>query len=107
MARSELERLLGPFPEPADADVVMLESTNCGRYRRDKLEYSSEAGERIRAYLLVPHDLAGPAPAVFCHHQHGGAFDLGKSEVVGIAGDADQAYAAELAELGFVTLAPD
>ncbi|HUG84834.1 MAG TPA: DUF3626 domain-containing protein [Euzebya sp.] len=32
---------------------------------------------------------------------------LGKSEVVGLAGDADQAYARELAEQGFLTITPD
>ncbi|BEL06507.1 hypothetical protein Q0Z83_046980 [Actinoplanes sichuanensis] len=44
---------------------------------------------------------------MFCHHQHASRFDLGKSEVVGLAGDPDQAYAHELAERGFVTIAPD
>ncbi len=44
---------------------------------------------------------------MFCHHQHAGEFGLGKSEVVGLAGDPDQNYASELAELEFVTIAPD
>lgn len=105
--RAELEDLLGPMPEPVVPVVEVLESMDCGLYRRDKLEYLPEAGERVRAYLLVPHGLSEPAPAVFCHHQHGGAFGLGKSEVVGLSGDPDQAFAAELAERGFVTFAPD
>jgi dienelactone hydrolase len=46
-------------------------------------------------------------PAVFCHHQHNFEFNLGKSEVVGLAGNPDQAYAHELAERGFITFAPD
>ncbi|MFD2796438.1 dienelactone hydrolase family protein [Promicromonospora vindobonensis] len=48
-----------------------------------------------------------PAPVVFCHHQHAGQFDLGKSEVCGLRGDPDQVYAVELAQRGFVTIAPD
>ena len=44
---------------------------------------------------------------MIAHHQHAGQFDLGKSEVVGLAGDADQAYGAELAERGYVVIAPD
>jgi Prolyl oligopeptidase family len=34
-------------------------------------------------------------------------FDLGKSEVCGLRGDPDQAYAAELAQRGFISIAPD
>jgi hypothetical protein len=34
-------------------------------------------------------------------------FDLGKSEVVGLRGDSDQAYAAELDRRGHLTISPD
>ena len=49
----------------------------------------------------------GKTPTIFCYYQHAGNFKIGKSEVVGLAGDHDQAYAQELAELGYVTFAPD
>lgn len=42
-----------------------------------------------------------------CHHQLAGRFDLGKSEVCGLGGQPDLAYAAELARRGFVTVALD
>ncbi|GAA1640949.1 alpha/beta hydrolase family protein [Actinoplanes couchii] len=98
---------LGPVPTGAALDVETLERVDCGRYTREKVRYAVGPDERITAYVCVPHDLAGPAPAVFCHHQHASRFDLGKSEVVGLAGNPDQAYAHELAERGFVTIAPD
>jgi hypothetical protein len=44
-----------------------------------------------------------PAPAIFCHHQHAGNFRIGKSELVGLDGDPNQAYAEELAERGYIT----
>jgi len=102
-----IRALLGPAPPKTDLAVERLERVDCGRYVREKIRYSVGPDERVSAYVCIPHDLAGPAPAVFCHHQHASRFDLGKSEVVGLAGDPDQAYAHELAERGFVTIAPD
>jgi dienelactone hydrolase len=103
----KLKQTLGPMPAqaPLNAEVV-------GRVMKDgfeeiKVEYDVEAGERISAYLLIPENTKQNAPAVFCHHQHAGNFELGKSEVVGHKGDPDQAIGPELARLGYVVLAPD
>jgi dienelactone hydrolase len=57
--------------------------------------------------LCIPDGATRRVPVIFCHHQHAGRFDLGKSEVVGLRGDPDQAYAAELAKRGYLTIAPD
>ena len=107
MERAKLLELLGPFPEKVALQPTILERVDRDGYFREKIEYSVECGERIKAYLLIPNALDRPAPAVFCHHQHAGAFHLGKSEVVGLDGDSDQAYAVELAQRGYVTFAPD
>lgn len=95
------------MPPKVDLAPLMLESVDCGSYVREKVEYGTEEGERVRAYLLVPKNIKESRPAIFCHHQHAGNYALGKSEVVGISGDPDQAYAAELAERGYITFAPD
>ncbi|MEQ4207303.1 prolyl oligopeptidase family serine peptidase [Actinopolymorpha sp. B17G11] len=84
----------------------MHEEVVCDGYVRRRVSYAVPAG-RGSAFVCIPDGLAGPAPVVFCHHQHAGQFDLGKSEVCGLRGDPDQAYAAELAQRGFVTIAPD
>jgi hypothetical protein len=98
---------LGPFPSRVELDVEEMEQVDCGSYIRWKVRYSVAPGERVAAFVCVPKEAETPGPAVFCHHQHAGKFALGKSEVVGLAGDPDQAYASELAEQGFITIAPD
>ncbi|NYF58102.1 dienelactone hydrolase family protein [Micromonospora purpureochromogenes] len=102
-----LDAALGPRPARVPLDVERLESVDCGSYVREKVSYAVTADQRVSAYVCVPKGADGPLPAVFCHHQHAGQFHLGKSEVVGLAGHPDQAYARELAERGFVTIAPD
>jgi dienelactone hydrolase len=107
MDRDDLKKLLGPFPVRCPLDAVLLETADCGLYVRETIEYAVEADERVKSFLLVPKHINRTAPAIFAHHQHGSQFHLGKSEVVGLEGDPDQAYASELAERGYVVLAPD
>jgi dienelactone hydrolase len=80
---------------------------DCGNYVREKVEYYTEREEVVRAYACIPKRKKSKFAAIFCHHQHDSNFELGKSEVVGLAGDPDQNYAAELAERGYITFAPD
>src|SRR5215469_7127063 len=107
MDRDDLKRLLGPFPVRCPLDAVLLETADCGSYVRETIEYAVEADERIKSFLLVPKHINRSIPAIFAHHQHASQFHLGKSEVVGLKGDANQAYASELAERGYVVIAPD
>lgn len=102
-----IQSLIGPFPDLTPVVPETVESVDCGPYIREKITYEVEPGDTVSAYVCVPKDLTSPAPAVFCHHQHHGEFDIGKSEVVGLMGDPDQAYASELAERGYITFAPD
>lgn len=103
----EIQKLLGTFPEKVALDSQVLEEVDCGSFTRRKVSYMVEADERINAYICTPKNLSGSVPAIFCHHQHHGEFELGKNEVVGLAGNPDQAYAKELAERGYITFAPD
>jgi len=106
-AAARIGGFLGHWPDRVDRDLEHLERVDCGSYVREKISYAVTADQRASAYVCVPKGPAGRRPAVFCHHQHNGEFGLGKSEPVGLAGDPDLAYASELAERGFVTIAPD
>ena len=107
MTRNTRVRLLGPLPEVVPPAPAVLSDLDCGSFTRRTIEFSVEPGERIRAFLCLPHDRTRAVPGIYCAHQHGGNRLLGKSEVVGLSGDPNQAYARELAERGYVTLAPD
>ncbi len=97
---------MGPISDPGPLDPEVHEDVACDGYRRRRVSYAVPAG-RASAFVCIPDGLSAPSPVVFCHHQHAGQFDLGKSEVCGLRGEPDQAYAAELAKRGFVTIAPD
>ena len=106
LTRDGLRALLGPVVAAGPLATEVHEEVACDGYVRRLVSYNVPAG-RASAFVCVPDGLTGPAPLVFCHHQHAGEFDLGKSEVCGLRGDPDQAYAAELARRGFVTISPD
>lgn len=106
--QQQIIRLLGGFPKkrmPLCPRTV--ESVDEGSFIREKVVYETEPGEIVPAFLLIPKKRKGRTPAVFCHHQHGGQFHIGKSEALGRAGHPDQAYARELAEHGYIAFAPD
>jgi hypothetical protein len=89
-------------------EMKVEEEVDCGRYVRRLITYASEPGSRVPAYLLVPKDALkgdGPrAPAVLC--LHGTDNVVGHGTVVGVGAKPNRQYASELAERGYVTLAP-
>jgi dienelactone hydrolase len=107
--RETITRLMGRWPERAPLNARVEERVNLGDVVRERISYNVEPDERVPAYLFVPRDVqSGERRAgIFAHHQHAGQFHLGKSEVSGLAGNPEQAYALELARRGYVVLAPD
>jgi len=106
LTRDGLRQVLGPVERPGPLDPRVEDEVQCDGYVRRHVTYNAPSG-RVPAFVCIPDGLTQPVPVVFCHHQHNGEFDLGKSEVCGLRGASDQAYAAELAGRGFVTIAPD
>jgi dienelactone hydrolase len=105
--RQELMGLLGGFPPRVTLVTNVVRREEKPDRVVELLEYESEPGDVVRAVLMIPRRRTPPIPAVLCHHQHAGQYELGKSEVVGWAGNTQQAYASELCARGYVTLSPD
>ena len=103
-ARS-LRTHLGLAQPTPDLPVRRTGTARGDGFVRHDLEYEGLEGDTIPAFLFVPDAPQGAGVVVF--HQHGGQFDLGKSEVAGEAGAPLQAFAPELARRGVVVLAPD
>ncbi|NKB69170.1 MAG: alpha/beta hydrolase [Candidatus Latescibacteria bacterium] len=103
-----MQQVMGPLPGPekrCPLQVLQDEEVDCGSYARRLITYLAEPGCRVPAYLLVPHNAhAAPVPAVLCPHPTDNR--SGHKVVVGLGGRENRAYASELAEAGFVTLAP-
>jgi hypothetical protein len=106
-----MESVMGKLPGPekrCPLDPKTEEEVDCGSYVRRLITYVSEPGSRVPAYLCIPKDaLAGKrkAPAALC--LHGTDNVVGHGVVVGLGKKANRGYAAELAERGYVTLAPN
>jgi dienelactone hydrolase len=103
--QARLDALLGPMPERVPLRLETLESVECVGYRRDKVVFDTEVTMSVPAYLLVPHGREAPGPAVLAVHGHG----PGKSEACGLerTGTPNADYAHQLAQRGYVVLAPD
>jgi dipeptidyl aminopeptidase/acylaminoacyl peptidase len=88
--------------------VKIEEEKDCGLYVRRLITYASEPGSRVPAYLLMPKELLKgnrKAPAILC--LHGTDNVVGHGTVVGLGKNANRNYANELAERGYVCLAPN
>jgi predicted dienelactone hydrolase len=104
----KMQQVMGPLPDPASKvplDVQVSEEAKTEHYLRKKLTFAAEKGDRVPAYLLIPQKRRGKLPAVLCLHETNGT--VGKAGPAGLGGKPNLHYAAELAERGYVTLAPD
>lgn len=117
LRRAEIKRgvesILGLLPDKekrSSLEVRVEEEVDCGSYVRRLISYASEPGCRVPAYLCIPKKLLEQssqektAPAVLCLHSTDDR--IGHRLVVGLGDQPNLAYASELAERGFVTIAP-
>jgi hypothetical protein len=104
-----MQEVMGPLPgkeKRCSLAVKVEEEVDCGSYVRQLISYASEPDSRVPAYLCIPKaalQTRKKFPALLCLHPT--EMHLGHKVVVGF-GKEHRAYAAELAERGFVTLSP-
>ncbi len=113
---AHVELATGPLPGPAfrvPLDLKVLEEVDCGSYVRRKIAYNVDPHDRVESFLLVPKNLRGKTPAILALH---GTNRYGKELVVGLieqlpttdaAGTRRRYYGQELAERGYIVIAPD
>jgi acetyl esterase/lipase len=104
-----VQRVMGPLPAPKSKtplDVQTLEETRLGNFIRRRIAYhTDDPHAQVHAWLFLPDAPEHrKLPAVLCLHP---TTPVGKDEPAGVAGDRHYNYALELAQRGFVTLAPD
>lgn len=103
--RRRITRILGAFPRrKCPLEPRIHGEARLRPYRRLKVSYCVQSGERALAWLFLPPGPEAPRPAVLCLHQ---TVPQGKDEPAGITGKRSLALAAHYARLGYVTLAPD
>lgn len=103
-----MEAVMGPLPGPemrVPLEVKVEEEVRVGDLIRRKITYRTHPRQRVAAYLFLPPQPPGKkAPAMLCLHPTG---ELGKGIAAAIGGKPHRQYALELAQRGYVTLAPD
>jgi len=102
-----MQLVMGPLPDVSGKvppDQIISEDTIINGIRRIRFSYASEKNDRVPAFLLMPASISQPVPGILCLHQ---TTDYGKAEPAGLGGNPNLQYAYELAERGYVTLAPD
>lgn len=102
---ANMQLVMGPLPgdeRKVPLDVQVVTSEKLSKVTRQKITYASEKGHRVPAYLLIPHNLSGKAPAMLCLHGTSGP----RGRTAGLGADYPR-YTLELAERGYVAIAPD
>ena len=107
--RANMELVMGSLPDETrrvrlDVEIVSEEMTD--KYIRRKVKFTPEPDDRVPAWILIPRQISQTTsvPAMLCLHQTN---NVGKDEPVGLGGLQALRYAHELAELGYVCIAPD
>lgn len=107
LMRDKLYKLLGDLPSKAEIKYNLLEILDMGRYILEVLELELNGEETVPAYFVKPKT-DGVYPVVLYNHAHGGAYDLGKKELIQGAGWIyKEPYAEFLTSIGYSAICID
>jgi acetyl esterase/lipase len=104
-----MEKVMGKLPDRKnlpDFDIKITDSLKDNGFTRYSLNFATAVNERLTVYLYVP-DQSRPIkrlPAMLVLH---GTHELGKGVVDGQGTRPNRAHARELAQRGYVVIAPD
>lgn len=108
-----MEAVMGPLPAEVRSgaiskqplDLKVLAEVEQAGIPRQTISFAARNGERVTAYLYVPKEIkpGERRPAILALHPTGA---LGK-EIVAGGGKANREYGFELAQRGYVVIAPD
>lgn len=110
--KTEFHKMIGKFPESVPLRPKILERKEFKKYIREKVVFDSERFMSVPAWICIPRSRSRKEkfPAVLCCHGHG----HGKDGFVGLDSngksgkmDYSKNLAIQLAENGYVVLAPD
>jgi len=119
---ANMQLVMGDLPSAAakvPLDLKIESEEILPRVVRRKITFAVDKDDRVSGYLLMPRSpstpprlssgeggegVRGKLPAMLCLHQ---TTSIGSGEPAGLGGKKNLHYALELAERGYVTLAPD
>jgi dienelactone hydrolase len=105
-----MSEVMGPLPGPGKRcplDVRVEQETDCGSYIRRSITYAAEPGSRVPAYLLIPKEALAARrkfPALLALHPTD--MEYGHRVVAEELRPRYRAYGRDLAQRGYVVLAP-
>jgi len=104
--RQQFWGMLGALPAPFVPSAQITHQVERDGYTVQRLTFQNGVGALVTGYLLLPHGLQQPAPAVLYHHFHGGKYHIGKDELF-LDRLIDPPVGVALVAAGYVVLAID
>lgn len=102
-----MQKVMGPLPDADRSEApewVEVEVEEFPATVRKLIRYESAPGSPVHAFLYLPKEAEGKRPAILALHP---TSPLGKRVVAGEGERTNRNYGQELAEKGYVVLAPD